>query len=209
MNNFLQRLFMYLSGIVIIAFSIALIVKVDVGAGAWDALNVGLSQVIGFTVGTWVFIIGFLLIFFNAWLMKVKPQYLAMITVVINGLVIDFWLYIVFQNIYIESLYVRVGLFIIGTITLAIGISMYLQAKFPPVPIDNLMIAIQRRTGVNLMIAKTIGEISALVLALIFQGPIGFGTIVITLLLGPIIQFFFPKFEMMMMKWTQPKGTYS
>ena len=87
------------------------------------------------------------------------------------------------------------GLFIIG-----VGAAIYLQAKFPSSPIDSFMLAIQKRFGVNLMTAKTIGEITALIPALFLKGPIGFGTIIITLLIGPFVQLCFPYFEKLLNK---------
>ena len=67
---------------------------------------------------------------------------------------------------------------------------MYLQTKFLANPIDQFMLALNKRFRLNFMVAKTIGEIGALILALIMQGPIGIGTIIITfLIIGPIIQY--------------------
>jgi uncharacterized membrane protein YczE len=66
---------------------------------------------------------------------------------------------------------------------------MYLQTKFPANPIDQLMISLHDRFRLNFMVAKTIGEVSALILAFALQGPIGIGTIIITFLIGPIIQY--------------------
>lgn len=202
MKNFYPRLFMFIIGLIIISFSVALIIKVDLGAGAWDALNVGLSKTIGLTVGTWVFIVGIILIFINAWLSKERPQYMAIVTVFILGFFIDFWVVFVFDIFGIppQSIHVRGGLLVFGCILLALGIATYLQADFPPSPIDKLMIAIQNRTGLNMMFAKTIGEILALILAIVFKGPIGIGTVIIALFIGPIIQFFFPKLELVMKK---------
>lgn len=189
---------MFIIGLSIISFAVALIIKVDIGAGPWDALNVGLSKTIGLTVGTWVFIVGIILIFINALLLKDRPQYMSIVTVFILGLFIDFWVVVAFDDWGLQSLLVRGGLLILGCILLSLGIATYLQANFPPSPIDKLMIAIQNRTGVNMMLAKTIGEVLALILALIFRGPIGIGTVIIVVLIGPVIQFFFPKLELLM-----------
>jgi uncharacterized membrane protein YczE len=62
------------------------------------------------------------------------------------------------------------------------------------------MMAIKKRLSVNLMVAKTIGEIVALIPAILLKGPIGVGTIIITFAVGPFIQIFFPYFEKIMQK---------
>jgi uncharacterized membrane protein YczE len=57
------------------------------------------------------------------------------------------------------------------------------------------MMGVSKRLGVSLVVAKTIGELLALVLALIVKGPIGYGTIIVTIGIGPSIQLFVPFIE--------------
>jgi len=59
------------------------------------------------------------------------------------------------------------------------------------------MMAITERTGWSVKISKTIGECCALLLAVMFNGPIGLGTFVITFSIGPLIQFFGTKLKML------------
>lgn len=195
MRKFVSRASSYIIGLIILSLGVSLIIKANLGAGAWDALNVGLSETVAFTVGTWVIIIGIILIFTNAFLLQMKPDFYALITIVIVGGLIDFWLILIFSGWTLASLTLQVIVFISGLLILSFGIAVYLQAKFAPVPIDNLMIAIQKRTGFSLMVSKTIGELTAMVLAFIFGGPVGLGTIVVTFSIGPLIQMFFPKVE--------------
>ncbi|WP_223702593.1 YczE/YyaS/YitT family protein [Sutcliffiella deserti] len=189
------RILFYLLGLFILSLGVSLTIKSNLGAGAWDALNVGLSQTIGLTVGSWVFIVGIILIAFNAVLGKRKPDYLAVITIFLVGTFIDFWLIFVMNAWVPVDLGIRFVTLLIGIMTLSLGISTYLPSKLPLVPIDNLMVAIQERFKVSLMTAKTIGEITALIFAFIFKGPIGIGTLIITFGIGPLIQVFYPKVE--------------
>jgi uncharacterized membrane protein YczE len=171
---------------------VSLTIKSDMGAGPWDALNVGLSTTFGLTVGSWVIIIGLILIGLNAVLLKEKPDFLAIFTIVIVGVLIDFWLIYVLKALEPSTWINQLVVLVLGLIFLAFGISTYLQAKYPLIPIDRFMLAIQYRLKVNLMIAKTIGELTALILAFIFNGPIGIGTIIIALVVGPFVQLFVP-----------------
>ncbi|WP_044894959.1 YczE/YyaS/YitT family protein [Bacillus alveayuensis] len=189
------RFLFYIVGLFIISFGVVLTIKADLGAGAWDALNVGLAETVGFTVGTWVIIVGAVLIVINAILLKKFPEIFAIVTIIIIGIFVDFWLEFILQNWELSSLLLRFLLLILGLIIISIGVSIYLQAKFPLIPIDQFMMVLKEKLNVTLMTAKTIGEVLALILALLFHGPIGIGTIIITLFIGPFIQFFFPKFE--------------
>jgi uncharacterized membrane protein YczE len=189
------RIVFYLTGLLILSFGVTLTIKSDLGAGPWDALNVGLSTTIGLTVGSWVIIVGLILIVINAFLLQEKPDVFAFFTILIVGGLIDFWLLYIFNQFEPTGLISKTIVLFLGLILLALGIAVYLQAKYPLIPIDRFMLAIRHRIKVNLMVAKTIGELTALILALIFKGPIGIGTIIIALSVGPFVQLFFPPLE--------------
>lgn len=193
MKSFIVRLISFILGLSLISFGVSLTIKAELGTGAWDALNVGLSKTIGLTVGSWVFIVGIVLIFLNAILMKSRPDFLAIITIFLAGLFIDGWLLVVLDTFQANGLWEQIVVFVGGVIVLSFGIAVYLQANFPLIPIDKLMLAIQERLGVSMGTAKTIGELSALVAAFLFSGPIGLGTLIVTFTIGPLVQLFAPR----------------
>ncbi len=205
MSTNVKRGISFILGLFILSFGISLTILSRLGAGAWDALNVGLSNLTRtaiagwtiFTVGHWVIVVGIILIFINAILLKKKPEFIAMITVFIIGYFIDFWLIIVFPNFYPATFIWQLIVLLIGVVLMGFGIATYLQAKFAIIPIDRLMMAIQFRLKVSLMVGKTIAEVTALIFAFIFGGPIGIGTVIVTFSIGPLIQVFFPHLE----KW--------
>lgn len=199
MALFYRALF-FLTGLVILAFGVSMTIKAGLGTGAWDALNVGLSETVGLTPGSWVVIVGIVLIFVNASLVKRRPDLGAVITLLITGLLIDFWVLRVFGDLSVSGLPTQFAVFFLGMITLSLGLTIYLQAKFPLIPIDNFMMALRERFGLNLMVAKTLGEVIALSAAFFFKGPIGIGTVIVTFAIGPLIQFFFPFFEKLLTK---------
>ena len=193
----MKRFLFYVIGLFILTSGVTLTIKSDIGAGAWDALNVGLSHTIGMTVGSWVIIVGIILIIVNAILMRAWPDFLALITIIVTGVFVDFWLITVFENWQIQDVFVAYAVFAAGMILIALGIAIYLQAKFAVIPIDGLMLAIHRKTGLSIRTSKTVGELLALLAAVLFSGPIGIGTIIITFGIGPLVQFFYPTFEKM------------
>ncbi|MGP7818277.1 YczE/YyaS/YitT family protein [Niallia sp. 01092] len=191
MSVFYRSLF-YIIGLIILSFGATLTIKANLGAGPWDALNVGLSHLIGLTIGSWIVIIGIVLIFVNGLLLKKRPDILSLITVFIIGFFVDFWMAALlnsFNYFYFKNQFV---LLIAGLIIAGLGIAMYLQARFPLNPIDHFMVSMQTRFGLNIMAAKLIGEVLALLFALLVNGPIGLGTVIIAFGIGPAIQFFHP-----------------
>ncbi|MGA9225244.1 MAG: membrane protein [Mesobacillus sp.] len=197
---FFYRTFFFIMGLIVLSFGISMTIKAGLGTGAWDALNVGLSETVGLTPGSWVVIVGIILIFVNAALVKRRPDVAAVITLLITGVLIDFWILRVFDELIVTGYAKQFAVFLLGMVTLSLGLAIYLQAKFPLIPIDNFMMALRERFGLNLMVAKTLGEVIALSAAFIFNGPIGIGTLVVTFAIGPLIQFFFPFFEKLLNK---------
>jgi uncharacterized protein len=189
------RFIFFITGLFIMTFGVCLTIKADLGVGAWDALNVALTEMVGLTIGTWVMIDGAVLIFVNALLLKRRPEFLSLLTIIIIGSLVDFWILIVFKSWVVSGFIIQLVTLVLGLFIIGVGAAIYLQAKFPASPIDSFMLAIKERFRVNLMAAKTIGELTALVPALFLRGPIGFGTIIITFLIGPFIQICFPYFE--------------
>lgn len=193
-----RRIIFFCVGLFILALGISLMIIADIGAGAWDALNVGLSESIGLTVGNWVMIVGIIVMLVNALLLKERPAFLAIGTIILIGFFIDFWLLVALDEWNLEGWVVKTLVLLGGLVVASFGIAVYLQAKFPLSPLDNLMLAISKRFKLKVGIAKTIGEATGLVLALLFGGPIGIGTLIVTFGIGPIIQFFFPYCEKLM-----------
>ena len=144
--------------------------------------------------------VGIVLIFVNASLVKRRPDLGAVVTLLITGVLIDFWVLRVFDDLALSGLVNKSAVFLLGMVALSLGLTIYLQAKFPLIPIDNFMMALRERFGLNLMVAKTLGEVLALSAAFFFNGPIGIGTVIVTFAIGPLIQFFFPFFEKLLNK---------
>ncbi|MCP3030191.1 membrane protein [Halobacillus sp. A1] len=202
MKTFVIKVFFFLVGLIIISFGISLTINADLGVGAWDAMNVGLTNTFGLTVGNWVIIIGAILILTNALIAKEKPDFLAVITIVILGKFIDFWLLNVFADLELTQMVFQIITLVGGIFIIAVGVACYLQPKFSLNPVDNFMVALQKRFGLSLTVSKTLTEGVALLLAIIFGGPIGIGTIIILVCIGPFIQFLDPKAEKVMNRLT-------
>lgn len=197
--KFFIRLLFFIFGLVIMTFGVCMTIKVaDIGVGAWDALNVALTEKIGLSVGKWVMIDGAILVIVNSLLLKRRPAILSLFTIIVIGSLVDFWLMTFFELFEVHHFVAKMAMLLVGILIIGFGAAIYIQAKFPQSPIDNFMLAIKERFRVNLMMAKTIGEITALIPAFLLHGPISFGTIIITFTVGPAIQLFFPFFEKLM-----------
>ncbi|MEH7664430.1 permease, partial [Bacillus velezensis] len=66
MSHFVKRCLIYIVGLFILSVGVVCMIKSNTGIAPWDALNVALSELIGLTIGSWVFIVGGILIFINS-----------------------------------------------------------------------------------------------------------------------------------------------
>lgn len=190
MINFFYRCVIYITGLFILSLGVVFMIKSNVGIAPWDALNVALSKRIGLTIGSWVFIIGGILILVNSLIKRSIPNVAGLIPILIIGAFVDLLNLKILSFMEVDTLFFRWCLFFGGLCILASGIVIYLRASFPSVPNDELMLAITERTGWGINVTKTIGEAIAFLLAIIWRGPVGIGTIIVVLCLGLLVGFF-------------------
>ena len=190
----LKRILIYLAGLYILSFGIDLMIIAGKGTGAWDAINVGLSKHFGLSIGTWAQIVGIILIFIIAIIRKSRPEILPLLTMFLIGNFIDLNLIWLIKIELINDFYAYLTMGT-GLILMSFGIALYLQAKFGFIPIDGFVMLIHEKSGWSLRMSKTSAELGALVLAFLLGGTIGVGTILVTFLIGPMLQFFYKIME--------------
>ncbi|SDY30711.1 hypothetical protein SAMN05421736_101917 [Evansella caseinilytica] len=181
----------YIAGLIFLTLGISMMIIAQLGIGPWDALYVALAARIGLTIGSWVFIAGFILIFVNAYLLRRTPDFSALLTIFLIGVFIDVWVDVILAQVVATTLLAQAVMLIGGIVLIAIGVSLYLQSDFARNPIDNLMMAVHYRTGKSMSFAKTSIELVVLLIAFSIGGPIGIGTIVVAVTIGPLIQGFY------------------
>src|SRR5688572_8559054 len=92
------RLLFFFAGLSIMTFGVCLTIKAELGAGAWDALNVALTEWIGLTIGSWIIIEGAVLVVVNSLLVKRRPQLLSLLTIILIGSLVDLWMFFIFES---------------------------------------------------------------------------------------------------------------
>lgn len=194
---FFIRIFQYLIGMTIIYFATTLAVKSTIGAGFWSALFVGLSDSLPFSVGVWFATSQILIVFINACLLKGKPELLAFIPILLESIIFDFWLEVVFRNIHFTDflLITRIGIFMLALMIAGFGIALYIMTGYPRSPVDQLFIAISYRFKWKVGASQTLVALTVSVVAFLLGGPVGAGTILSVFLLGPCIQFWMHKID--------------
>ncbi|MBU8720625.1 YczE/YyaS/YitT family protein [Bacillus subtilis] len=178
-------------GILILSLGISLTIQSGLGTSPFDALLVGLSKEIGLTVGSWEVLISVILLICNA----ILTRKLGLITAFITGIGIDLWLFVVKNTIYLNALLSKLICFGIGLMLIGLGTAIYLQTKFASTPIDHLTLIIRDLSKRTILFSRTLVYALFLVLAIIFKGPIGIGTLLTVCLGGMILHVFMPIVE--------------
>ncbi len=181
-----MKYFFYVSGLLLLSLGIALTILSDLGTSPFDALLVGLSFNVGLTVGSWEIIIAAIMIVGNAMLGRQRPELLGIMTAVIVGIGIDLWLHTLSAVIAPVSITSQTLYFIAGLLAVGVGSAIYLHTNFAPIPVDRLTLLVKELAKTNLFISRTAIYLLFLVLAIVFSGPIGIGT-VLTVCFGGLI----------------------
>ncbi|REJ09838.1 YczE/YyaS/YitT family protein [Halobacillus trueperi] len=190
MKRIYMRTMYYTVGIIIMTLGIALTIQSAQGTSPFDALLVGLHRTFGLTIGSWEIVVGFSMIVFNAIAEKRRPELLALATSLLTGIGIDFWVFTIRDTIHPDVFWTQMICLVAGMIIAGFGIALNLQADFAPNPFDRMMLVVSKLTGWNVSISRALISILLVILAFLFSGAIGIGTVLITLFSGPVIQGF-------------------
>ncbi|MBL3730671.1 YitT family protein [Lysinibacillus sp. HST-98] len=182
----------YVVGILILTLGISLTIQSKLGTSPFDALLVGLSKNVGLTVGSWEILLALLLIGSNSLLARKRPEILGLLTALITGIGIDIWLFLLHDVVSPDLWFSQAVCFITGLVIVGLGTATYLHTNFAPIPVDRLTLIIKELTRKTVFFSRTLIYILFLMLAIIFNGPIGVGTLLTVCLGGYILHFFMP-----------------
>lgn len=179
-------------GILILTLGISLTIQSKLGTSPFDALLVGLSKNVGLTVGSWEILLALLLIGSNSLLARKRPEILGLLTALITGIGIDIWLFLLHDVVSPDLWFSQAVCFITGLVIVGLGTATNLHTNFAPIPVDRLTLIIKELTRKTVFFSRTLIYILFLMLAIIFNGPIGVGTLLTVCLGGYILHFFMP-----------------
>lgn len=202
-----KRISVYIIGLVLNALGIALIIHSAVGAGSWDAVAIGAQHYLGLTIGICSVIIQILVVFTTKMIERKRLQYGAIIAIAIRSMFLDAWTYLVFNHFSSPASWEMQWLyFLLGTLSVGVGIGIYIEAHFPKSPIDGLMMAFHHRFHWSINFSRIVCEGAGVLFGLILGGPVGLGTIIIALGVGRVIQYVNSKMKRILNTggWAEP-----
>ncbi len=181
-NQRSARTLQLLAGLVAVGIGVGLIISAELGVASWDVLHVGLAELAGWSVGTASVTVG-LGAAGAAALLGERPRVGSLVPLAVVGPSIDATLLLAPGA---STLTGQLTLLVTGMIVLALGVGAYVASDHGAGPSDLVFLAIARR-GIPLAYARLLVDGSAVLGGWAIGGPVGLGTVIVTLSLGPLI----------------------
>jgi uncharacterized membrane protein YczE len=183
-----RRLVQLYAGLVLYGVSDAMLLLAGLGVDPWDVFHQGLSRRLGLGVGTWVIIVGAVVLLL--WLpLRQRPGFGTVSNVIVVGVVVD----IVMATCPTpHGLVLRTATMVAGVGLNGVATGAYIGAGLGPGPRDGLMTGLAAR-GHSIRLVRTGIEVTVLVTGWILGGTVGVGTVVYALGIGPLAHFFIPR----------------
>jgi uncharacterized membrane protein YczE len=183
----LRRLTQLYAGLVLYGFSASLLLLAGLGVDPWDVFHQGLSREFGLGVGTWVIIVGAVVL--TLWIpLRQRPGIGTLSNVVVIGAVINVSLATIPAP---SGLALRFAVMLAGVFLNGVATGAYIGAGLGPGPRDGLMTGLAAR-GHSIRAVRTGIELTVLATGWLLGGTVGIGTVVYALTIGPLAHIFIP-----------------
>lgn len=184
-----HRLLLMMAGLTGFGLSLAMLLQSGLGGAPWDVLHAALAQRIGATVGIMSITVSFIVLLL--WIpLRERPGIGTIANAIWVGVSIDIGLALLPAP---TGLLWSVVLMLLAVLINGISAAMYIGAQLGPGARDGLMTGLSRRLRRPVGPVRIVLEVTVLLLGWLLGGPIGVGTLVYAVGLGPVIQLTLPR----------------
>lgn len=173
----------------VMAYGLVAIIYAGTGAPPWDVLHLGFSLQTGLSYGRVIQGMGLIMILIS-WIMGIRPHLGTVLNMIFIGLFADL---IMIAGLVPrpETLIMQLLQLILGTVVFSYGTALYISMNRGTGPRDSLMLALTRLTGLRIGLIRTFIEVTATVSGYLLGGPLGLGTVLFALAVGPLLELAF------------------
>ena len=191
-NTFLRDFLVIQIGFALFGLAIATMIRSNLGTSPWALLEVAISKLTGITPGRMSIIVGFAVLLVVLALRE-KVGWGTLGNILFIGLWEDLFLGMIpsIEN----NLLLQLGMLLSAVFTMGIASAIYIGVDAGAGPRDSLMLAVHRTTNLSLRLGRAMIEIIVVAAGWILGGPLGFGTVIFALLIGPSVQWAFKLFR--------------
>lgn len=178
-------------GLFLYGAATALQVRAVVGVSSWTVLTQGLEHVVPWSFGVITIVSSGVVLLF--WIpLRQKPGIGTLLNALAIGPSADLVLWAVPEP---DGLLPRIALFTAGLVLLAVATAFYIGAGFGTGARDGLMVGLHERLGWPIWFARTLVEVTVVVVGWVLGGDVGVGTVVAAFAIGPMVQPIMPLFR--------------
>lgn len=173
-------------GLFLYGWSMAMMIRAQLGVDPWDVLHQGLSRYIPVSFGTVTIIVGVVVLL--VWIpLRQRPGMGTIANAILVGPAADFGLAVLHTPSQLPG---RIALLVASVVLNGLAGGLYIGSQFGPGPRDGLMTGIVARTGWSVRLVRTSIEVVVLAVGWLLGGSVGLGTVLYALTIGHLVQFF-------------------
>lgn len=185
-----RRITQLLIGLAMYGISLAMFIRAGLGLDPWDVFHQGLAGKLGWSIGTVVVVVSFLVLLL--WIpLRQMPGFGTLANAVLVGLFADLGLALIPAFSHLGG---QIAMLAGAVLLNAIASACYIGARLGPGARDGLMTGLARRTGWSVRLSRTLIEVVVLGSGWLLGGSVGVGTVVYALAIGPLVQLLLPLF---------------
>lgn len=190
-TRYARRLAQLFAGLVLFGASIAAMLAAGLGVDSWDVFHQGVAEHAGIGIGLVIVAVsaGALLLWIP---LRERPGVGTVANALVVGIVADVTLRFIHTP---SSVPAQLGLLALAVVGIGAATGLYIGAGLGPGPRDGLMTGLARRTGYSIRVIRTGIEVAVLGIGWMLGGPVGVGTLIYALSIGPTTQFFLARFD--------------
>ena len=191
-NTFIRDFLVIQIGFGLFGLSIAAMIRSNLGTSPWAVLEVAISKLTGITPGRMSIIVGFVVLL-GALALREKIGWGTLGNILFIGLWEDLFLGMipsVENNLLLQGMILLTAILLMGIAT-----AIYIGVDAGAGPRDSLMLAFHRTTNISIRLGRAIIEIIVVAVGWFLGGPLGAGTVIFALLIGPAVQWSFKLFN--------------
>ncbi|WP_338079714.1 hypothetical protein [Antrihabitans stalactiti] len=183
-----RRLIALYTGLWLYGFSMAMMIRANLGLDPWDVFHQGVVEHVPLSFGLVTALTGAVVLL--AWIpLRQMPGIGTVSNVVVIAISVDVGLAWLPD---FDDMAVRVPAMVGAVVLNAIASVLYIAAGMGPGPRDGLMTGLVAHTGRSVRLVRTGIEVMVLTTGWLLGGSVGVGTLVYALGIGPLIQLFIP-----------------
>lgn len=179
-------LFRLIVGLYLFGLGIAFQIRASLGLAPWDVFGQGIANITGLSFGLSTVLASALIL-----ILWIPLRQMPGLGTVFNALLIGPFVDLSLQWVPAapaDNVAIQIGWYLFGMVIIAVGTGVYIGARLGPGPRDGLMTGSVRKFGKPVWIVRTVIEGSAMLIGFALGGPVGLGTVLFVVGIGPMVQ---------------------